>query len=117
MQTKIPLLLLPFCTAAFMKISKQTQHRLLSALIVFSLIASLLSYWSFFTANDTVENYLKAKVISVPMGNDHVRFSWLLLLVYIFLIDEWKKRNSWWVVALVVYFAIYFHVLAAKPDC
>jgi O-antigen ligase len=114
MQTKIPLLLLPLCTAAIMKISKQTEHRLLAVLIFFSLIASMFSYWSFFAANDTVENYLKAKVITVPMGDDHVRFSWLLLVVYIFLIDEWKKQSNWWIIALIVYFAIYFHVLAAK---
>jgi len=55
------------------------------------------------------------------MSNDHVRFAWLLLVMYIFLIDEWMGEkfegigwNKGMIAFLVIYFAIYFHVLAAK---
>ncbi len=120
-QTKIPLLLFPFCTAAMMKIPRQSHRLLFAILVVFSMISTLFSYWSFFSGNYAVEEYLKAKVIPVPMGNDHVRFSWLLLVVYIFLIDEWIGKkvegfgwNKGMIIFLLIYFAIYFHVLAAK---
>ena len=120
-QAKIPLLLLPFCIAAFMKISVPVHRWLLVALVIFSLVATMFSYSSFFSGNYAVEEYLKAKVLPVPMSNDHVRFSWLLLVVYIFLIDEWmglktgdKDWKKWTLIFIIVYFTIYFHVLAAK---
>ena len=120
-QTKIPLLLLPFCTAAIMKIPKQTHWLIFAVLLVFSIISTMFSYWSFFSGNYAMEEYLKAKVIPVPMSNDHVRFAWLLLVGYIFLIDEWVTGkmegigwNKWIIGSLIIYFAIYFHVLASK---
>jgi O-antigen ligase len=121
MQTKIPLLLLPFCAAAMMKIPKQIHRLLLAVLVLISFIATLFSYWTFFSGNDVMDDYLKAKVVQVPMSNDHVRFAWLLLVMYIFLIDEWMGEkfegigwNKWMIALLAVYFAIYFHVLATK---
>jgi O-antigen ligase len=120
-QSKLPLLLLPFCTAAFMKIPKPIYRKLLLVLVVFSFMASVFSYLEFFTGNYLVDDYLKAKVMPVPMGNDHVRFAWLLLVVYIFLIDELAMNFKllvapfkWVLLLTIVYFAIYFHVLAAK---
>ena len=84
-------------------------------------MATLLSYWTLFSGNYAMEEYLRARVVPVPMGNDHIRFAWLLLVVYIFLIDEWmgkKVEGVGWnksiIVFLIIYFAIYFHVLAAK---
>ena len=104
-----------------MKIPRPTHRWLFTVLLLFSLIASLMSYWAYFTGSYDVEEYLKAKVLPVPMGNDHVRFAWLLLVVYIFLIDEWlmnKIEGRVWsrilFPVLIIYFAIYFHVLAAK---
>jgi O-antigen ligase len=120
-QAKIPLLLLPLCTAALMKMPKQSNRFLLLVLVIFSFLSSLFSYWQFFFGNYAVDEYLKAKVMPVPMGNDHVRFAWLLLVMYIFLIDEWimnyKELNRTLNLAfgmVILYFTIYFHVLAAK---
>jgi hypothetical protein len=118
-QTKIPLLLLPFCVAAFMKISRSTHRWLFFALVIF-LCGNNLELWSFFSGNYAVEENLKAKLLPVPMSNDHVRFSWLLLVVYIFLIDEWlgwklqPRLEEMDTDFAIIYFAIYFHVLAAK---
>ena len=71
-QTKIPLLLLPFCVAAMMKIPKQIHRFLLAVLVLISFIATLFSYWTFFSGSYAMEDYLKAKVVPVPMSNDHV---------------------------------------------
>jgi len=86
MQTKIPLLLLPFCAAAMMKIPKQIHRLLLAVLGLISFIASLFSHWAFFSCNYFMYDYSKNK----------------------------KGWNKWMIVFLAVYFAIYFHVLAAK---
>ncbi len=120
-QTKIPLLLLPFCVGAMMKIPKPSHRYLFAILVVLCFVSTLLSYWFYVSGTYDVQEYLRAKTLPVPMGNDHVRFSWLLLVVYIFLVDEWfggknseARWNRWVVIFLIIYFAIYFHVLAAK---
>ena len=120
-QTKIPFLLLPFCTAAFMKIPKPVHRKLLMVLLIFAFITTLISYWQFFAGKNVAEEYLKASVMRVAMGDDHVRFSWLLLVVYIFLIDALMENDTSFSPAMkrillfaIIYFALYFHVLAAK---
>ncbi len=117
-QTKIPLLLFPFCCAALMHIPKQVHKILFAVWVVFCLMATMYTYWSLFSGNYAADEYLKAKVLPVAMGNDHVRFSWLLLVMCIFLVDGWmmekKGKMKWLYVGLLAWFAIYFHVLAAK---
>jgi hypothetical protein len=63
------------------------------------------------------ENYLKAKVLRVVMGDDHIRYASLLVIVYAWLLYELLKggipmRKPAW--AFLVFLGIFFHVLAAR---
>ncbi|MCF8340514.1 MAG: hypothetical protein K9I82_06030 [Chitinophagaceae bacterium] len=117
-QVKLPLLFMPFTLGILVKISKETCNKLLyvfAGLVVISTGWSYIFY--FFTENITL-TYLQAKVLPVPMYDDHVRFSWLVVVLFAMLLDRIFKKSlfqeRWILAGLLVYLIVYLHVLAAK---
>jgi O-antigen ligase len=118
-QVKIPLLLMPFLIPVFRLVSREIAIKLLAALCVLVLLSSFYSYWHFFSDTGVQADYLKAKVARVVMSNDHVRYAWLLVIAYAWLLYEMLRggiQGKWKVAgyAFLVYIAIFIHVLAAK---
>jgi hypothetical protein len=118
-QVKIPLLLMPLLIPLFRLISREIALKLLISLCVFVTASSLYSYWHFFSGNSITADYLKAKVVRVAMSNDHVRFAWLLVIVYAWmlyemLMDSFQGRGKAAAYGFLVYIAVFIHVLAAK---
>lgn len=118
-QVKIPLLLMPLLIPMFRLVSREIASKLLAALCVLVLFSSFYSYWHFFTDTGVQANYLKAKVVRVVMSNDHVRYAWLLVIAYAWLLYEMLRggiQGKWKIAgyAFLVYIALFIHVLAAK---
>ncbi|HLO79333.1 MAG TPA: O-antigen ligase family protein [Chitinophagaceae bacterium] len=118
-QVKMPLLLMPFGIPLFRVMDKRTKQFLLVLLCGFILASSLYSYWFYFSTPGMNEAYLKAKVLPVAMSNDHVRYAWLLVIGYSWLLYEVVIGNMNRTMriagyAFLLYLAIFIHVLAAK---
>jgi O-antigen ligase len=72
-------------------------------------------------AKDISLSYLKAKVLPVDMSNDHVRYAWILVLVFsglLYLIISknklLSKTEKKWIIFYLFFTAIFLHLLASK---
>jgi len=118
---KLPLLFLPLAFAGPFHFSKK-QWEWLACIFISLVMAGTL--WSMFhyAANVTAvqEGYLRAKSIITPLGNDHVRFSWLvsvtvLLAGWLWIIKrEQGKLVSTILLLVTIWLIIFLHILAAR---
>ena len=114
-QVKLPLLFFPFCVPVLRDLDKNIVKKMLWFLIALVAISMTISLADYF-AMDT-SDYLKAKLFKVAVYDDHVRYSWLLVVVYSWVLFELLTgniRQKKWAVLVLVLIAIYIHVLAAK---
>jgi O-antigen ligase len=117
---KLPLLFLPFAFASPFSFTQRMWNALTSTFILLVLGGTL---WSFFhyagNAAAINEGYLSAKSMITPLGNDHVRFSWLVSVAVLFCgwlyfrggLGVWEK---YFVLAAAVWLIIFLHLLAAR---
>ncbi|MBS1655018.1 MAG: O-antigen ligase family protein [Bacteroidetes bacterium] len=120
-RVKLPLLFLPLAFAGDMK---QTNRDWLRIAFIFLITIMAGTAWSFFqyisSAGVINESYLKGKSIITPLGNDHVRFSWLVsiaVLLCAWILKERKvklKAVRAMLVISMVWMSIYLHILAAR---
>jgi len=117
-QVKLPLLFMPFTLGVLVNISRETYNKLLYVFVGLVVISTGWSYVFYFLTENIALNYLQAKVLPVPMYDDHVRFSWLVVVVFMLLIDRilkvTEKRERLILLSLLAYLVVYLHVLAAK---
>ena len=117
-EVKVPLLTIGLgLTAIRIKIS--WWRLIIAYLLVLTVIGCLWSVWQFVTnSNEILQGYLQAKVMPTPLDNDHIRFSWLVVLVIILSLQTLQKNNSKIISAglyiLIAWLVIYLHLLAAK---
>jgi len=121
LRIKLPLLLLPLAFAGSMNFSKKQWQWLA---YIFIVLVTAGTIWSIFhyaiNAPAIHEEYLKAKTITTPLQNDHVRFSWIVSITS--LLTGWlcwKKRNQSKFIARVlfmtsIWLVIFLHILAAR---
>jgi O-antigen ligase len=118
---KLPLLLLPLAFAAPFTFSTKQWNIL--AYIFIGLIAAGTIWSMFHYASDLEainESYLRAKSIRTPLGNDHIRYSWLVSIAV--LLSAWigwqqKKQNKKLFllsILITVWLIIFLHILAAR---
>jgi O-antigen ligase len=114
-QVKLPLLFFPFCVPVFRDINEKTRKQLLWILLGMLGVSMGFSLGQFYVLD--AEDYLKAKVLKVAVYDDHVRYSWLLVIGYSWLLYEVisgrivQRKFAFLVLILI---GIYLHVLAAK---
>jgi O-antigen ligase len=116
---KLPLILFPVAFAGSWQLTtKQWQKTgsLFLILIFAGCCWSLIQYLENTSAfNDA---YLKAKTINTPLENDHVRFSWLIVvgIVYCFIQIERAtiKPVRILFIFIILFFITYLHILAAR---
>jgi O-antigen ligase len=114
-QVKLPLLFFPFCVAAFRGIPEKGWRLIwwgLTAMLMVSMAWSLAGYIRMDDAD-----YLKARVMKVAMYDDHVRYAWLLVIVYSVLLyglitGIWRNRMA--AILSLAALALFIHLLAAK---
>lgn len=120
LRIKLPLLFLPVAFAGpFAFTSKQWQW-LITIFIVIILIASGWSMLNYTRDLEAInESYLRAKTMRTPLGNDHVRFSWLVSVAVLF--TSWycfhqSKRDWFWWASLIItlWLIVFLHLLAAR---
>jgi O-antigen ligase len=117
---KLPLLFLPFAFAAPFNLSSR-QWRLIAVFFISTVMIA--TGWSFiqYLADPAGINkgYLQSSVLVTPLENDHVRFSWLLVVAiilcgWLFTMEKRKTVFSWLFIFLGVLLIGYLHLLAAR---
>jgi O-antigen ligase len=121
LRIKLPLLVLPLAFAAPFYFSRK-QWDIIAwiflALVTGGTIWSMMHYAGDIDAIN--ESYLRAKSIATPLGNDHVRFSWLVSVAVLvcgliwWKIRERQKLLAVGVLLIMAWLIIYLHLLAAR---
>lgn len=121
MRIKLPLFFLPLAFAAPFGFSGRHWHWL-ALLFIFLLV--LVSGWSIIKyAGDMAainQSYLQAKTMVTGLGNDHVRFSWLVatgILLSSWLCWQSRHRRNiifWALFGAGTWLILYLHLLAAR---
>jgi len=88
----------------------------LSVAIFFACLWSIGNY--VFCYNEINQAYLVAKIMPTLMDNDHIHFSWLIVLDMILLSEQLFQSSNQsekkYGIGLLVFFFLYLHFLAAK---
>jgi O-antigen ligase len=115
---KLPLLLLP---PAFYFYRPPPLHFFAVSLlfILFVTCGSLYSVYEYALNSQYTENhYLRAGVMPVSTGNDHIRFSWLVVIACILMLrllrDIHRRPLRWAGFILIGWLVVFLHILAAK---
>jgi len=122
MQMKLPLLLLPFFSPVLSLIPRRPLTLLLAGMVLLLVMACMISLLPYFAdAAGMASSYLRASVIPVAMDNDHVRFGWVLAIAWLFLMHVLfsgqcpiSRNTKWAVIAVLVFLAVYVHLLASR---
>ena len=122
MQDKLPLLCMPFCCLALQRIDEGMRRQLVRfalAVVALSLAKCTIGY--LVNYREVTEAYLKAKVMAVDMHGDHVRYGWLMALIFAWLLHAVTEQAASFsrgeyraAIGLTVGIAIYLHLLASK---
>ena len=118
-RVKLPLLLFPFAFAGQWQLTKKQGE---VVFYVFISLVVLASCWSLFRYLQNAEafhqGYLQAKIITTPLENDHVRFSWMVSMAVItclLLLDISQRKISKIIFALTGFLLLlYLHILSAR---
>jgi len=120
LRIKLPLLVLPLAFASPFTFSIKQWRALV---IIFIGLVSAGTIWSMFhyvpNMDMVNEGYLSAKTMITPLGNDHVRFSWLVSISILLSGWLWRRNKDqqgilWVLVLIVCWLTIYLHILAAR---
>ncbi len=116
--TKLPLLTI--CLGVIsMQLSKKQWKTGIWLLSIAVLLCCLWSNWQYVIDKDAIiKSYLVARIIPVALDNDHIRFSWLVVLTMIVLYYQLKfqstqkEKITGGIILLLL--GAYLHLLAAK---
>jgi O-antigen ligase len=119
MRVKLPLLLFPVAFAGPWQLSPRQWRYTGYAFLLLLLVTSLGSFVFYLQNLQAIhEGYLKARVITTPLGDDHVRYSWLLacgaLLCLLMVHKREEPKLTIFFVILGLWFTVFLHVLAAR---
>lgn len=118
-QIKLPLLLLPLTFLCYPALPKKWFTGCSWFFIVLTMLGCCWSLLQYVDNYQTItEGYLRAKVMPTPFDNNHLWFSYAvvvgLLLIYQIPFINNKKSGKALTYLLTVFFIIYLHILAAK---
>jgi len=121
-QHKAPLLIIPFCCNVLLSIDLRTSRKLVYLGVLTTLISMIKTIGQYaVNAQDISRSYLQAKVLPVDMSNDHVRYAWLLLLVFTGLLyllisgnNQVSRTEKKWIIVYLLFTGIFLHLLASK---
>jgi O-antigen ligase len=119
MRIKLPLLLLPVCFAGTWQLNEKQWRRVGYFFLFIIWVGTCYSLFLYMQNADALNAaYLKAKTISTPLGDDHVRFSWAVaagfLLSLFFLRLHQRKKFKILFASIALWLAVYLHILAAR---
>ena len=117
---KVPLVAIPF---AFYKPGVLDIKGRLIVNVLIVVAVTLGTFWSiahYFINSVSMQNgYLQSTLLPVPLANDHVLFSWLVVIAIILIpciLKEVKPRQAFVITAYIVFvwLIIFLHILAAR---
>lgn len=122
LQLKAPLLLIPLGGLPLSRMDRASLRRLAYMLSILLVADILRSIGYFVIHRDTiVDAYLQAKVLPVGMHQDHVRYGWMLVVVW--MICLWLRQqpavaanrmDRHWLNVLICLIFFFQHLLASK---
>ncbi len=115
---RLPLLTM-FLGLSSVTISQRNKTRLV---YLYLLLICLGCTWSLsqYLADTTAmhEAYLRAKTLPTPSDDDHIRFSWMVVVAILLgthlVFTEQKQQTRLGISAAIVFLVVYLHLLAAK---
>jgi O-antigen ligase len=121
-QHKAPLLIVPFCCTVLYKIDLQILRKLIYLAVITTLISMGKTLGIYvLNAQDISRSYLQAKVLPVDMSNDHIRYAWLLVLVFMLLLHLLMTNNKMvnriekkGIIFYLFFTGTFLHILASK---
>ncbi len=122
LRIKLPLLVLPVCFAGETKLKSKDWENTCYIFLVLIFGGVCSSLWQYTQNMNAIHAaYLRAYTIETPLGNDHVRFS-LLVVIAIFSIlylltngiKNYKRITKGLLLFLALIYFIYLHVLAVR---
>jgi O-antigen ligase len=122
MQHKTPLLFLPFCCSVLLSINPEHARKLVYLAVITTIISmgKTIVYY-ILNVQDISNAYLQAKVLPVDMSNDHVRYAWLLVLVFTGLLhllmtgnNQVTRTEKKFILFYLLFTVFFLHLLASK---
>jgi hypothetical protein len=116
---KLPLLLFPIAFAGNWQLSAK-QWKWMASIFIFLVFAGCCwSLWQYVQNIHLVhEQYLRAKTLVTPLEDDHVRFSLIVAIAVICLVQwikQYPSKHKWLVpTILFIFFVVYLHILSAR---
>jgi hypothetical protein len=121
LQIKLPLLLLPLFSMPLTLAGSKTNRELMYWMGISLLVSMSGSVWYYLQhTQEVTTGYLQAKVLPVDIGNDHVRYGWLLVLFFawgLHLLGTGRAQRGQdrkLLIALLLGIFIFQHLLASK---
>jgi len=122
LRIKLPLLMLPICFAGEIHFKSKDWENVCYIFLVLTFGGICRSLWQYAQNMNSINAaYLKAYTIETPLGNDHVRFSLLVViatLAIVFLlaksVKKYKRTTASLLLILAVTNLVYLHVLAVR---
>ncbi len=118
---KLPLFFMPLAFAAPFGFSKKEWLKLAFVFITLVTAGTIWSMFHYITNMPAVdESYLRAKSILTPLGNDHVRYSWMLNVAILLSAWLWITEKTatkfvrWFLVIITFWLILFLHILAAR---
>jgi len=116
-EVKLPLLTIGLAISVHL-ISMTTWKAFVITLLVLTTLGSFWSTWQYLQHTDEIlAGYLQARVMPTPLNDDHIRFSWLVVLSMLLAVPATFKSSVWLrntVYILCGWLVIYLHLLSAK---
>ncbi len=116
---KLPFFLLPLAFGGNWQLREKQWGAIAGCFLALVFVSCCWSIWQYFQNMEVInESYLKAKTLPTPLSDDHVRFSWLVVIAVLcsgLLFYIAKSRNARLLLAaLIIFFVVYLHVLSAR---
>ena len=115
---KLPLITLMFGLTA-VTLSKEKWIQVTWIYILLISIGCCWSVWQYIINMSSIQAaYLKSKLLPTPADNDHIRFSWMVVIAILLGIkcvaQETRTMIKFVLAALIILLIIYLHLLASK---
>lgn len=116
---KLPLFLFPIAFAGNWQLSLKQWRWIAYVFLILVFAGCCWSLWHYAQNVHFIhQQYLKAKVFSTPLENDHVRFSLIVcigVICSVLLMTQYIPKNRWLpFAALCIFFIVYLHILSAR---
>lgn len=115
---RLPILTI-FLGLGSVSLAQQQWKSVAAFLLISTTLAACWSLWQYVDQPSVIEDaYLRAKTLPVLMDDDHIRFSWWVVVTILislqWFVTEGRRTVCLLILLLILFLVLYLHVLAAK---